>query len=628
MAFRVSKRHFYGASALILSFVIAASRLLTVTATQVTIDAATNSNATSFFGTSPNVVFVSDQVGYSFFTNTAADLVYRKTTNGGTSWGAQTVLNNSQGFLKWAIWYDRWTPDDTTGTKVHIITTVAATDDMYYLTLDTSTDSVSSLTNISSVPGPALTNTMDRNNIISITKATDGKVFAGLHDAGTSSTSWVVACASSCNTASNWTDTGILLDAAVADALILVPHVSGTIMAIRLDSSLDDIQSKAFNGSTWAGSWTNIDTNAPDNLTEIGHMAAMTDVKNGNIYLAYASSVDTLGTNDDILVKMFNGSSWVSKTDVTTNDAKGITDVAIAMNESTADIYVGYLGRTTPATATTTSVYWKKSTDGMTTWGSEQGPVNTGESYMVGLSLNVSSNERVYATWQDNTLADVMGDTLVDLAPPTYEQSAYRFYLNTNSADVSSALAPLNSPPTLSAAGDVFRMRALIHVGGDGTRLNLDTFKLQYVDKGSGTCASPSSGTPSSYTDVTPSTLIAYNDNSTPTDGLAPTTNANDPTHSGHTIVKQSYEELNNFSISRTAVASGQDALWDFSLKDNGAASGTTYCLRIAKSDGTALSSYSQYPSITTYGTAGPTITDQLRGGQSVVNGVKTPFTW
>jgi len=620
-------RYLYGAAVIALSVALASANLLPVVATQVTIETTSNTLNTSFFGTSPNVVYISDQVGYSFFTNSASDMVYRKTTNGGTSWGSQVTLSSSAQYMKWAIWYDRWTPGDTTGTLVHLVMIVAATDDMYYMTLNTSGDSTSGVTNISSSPGPAFTNTFDRSNVVSITRATDGKLLAGVHDAGTSSTSWIVSCASTCTTASNWSDTSSSLDTAAADQLILTPLLSGQVMVIRFDSSASDIQSMIYNGSAWSGSWTNIDLNAFGNTTETAHMSAVTDIKTGHVHLAYVADNSTLGTNDDIRTVTYNGSSWTAKTDVLTNDSKGLTDVSIALNENNGDIYVGYLAQTTPGTNTTTNVYWKKSSNTMSTWGSEQGAVNTSASYLVGLSLNVSSNQRVYATWQDNTIADIMGDTLADLVPPTYDLSGYRLFANANSTDVGGALAAGDTAASLSAGGDAFRLRTLLHVGGDGARASLDTLKLQYVDKGSGTCASPSAGTPSSYTDVTAATLIAYNDNATPADGAALTGNANDPVHSGHTTINQTYEELNNFTNS-TAILNGQDGMWDFALKDNGAAPGATYCLRVTKSDGTALSNYTYYPAITTYAAAGPTLTEQLRGGQSVVNGVKTPFSW
>lgn len=183
---------------------------------------------------------------------------------------------------------------------------------------------------------------------------------------------------------------------------------------------------------------------------------------------------------------------------------------------------------------------------------------------------------------------------------PTYTQSAYRLYNNANSTDVGSALAAQDTAATLGSANAAFRLRTLVHLANDDLRLSQNNFKLQYVGKGTGTCASPSGGTPSVYTDVTGSTLIAFNDNATPTDNSALTANANDPTHGSHKVRQQTYEESNNFTNSQKIINSGQDGLWDFSLKDNSSPIYTTYCFRMVESDGTEFDTYSVYPEITT----------------------------
>ncbi len=184
------------------------------------------------------------------------------------------------------------------------------------------------------------------------------------------------------------------------------------------------------------------------------------------------------------------------------------------------------------------------------------------------------------------------------LISPTFTQSAYRLFANTNTTDVGSALAVQDTGATLATVGDAFRLRLLTTVSTIRLDSSGENFKLQYVDKGSGSCASPSGGTPSSYTDVTTGTLISYNDNATPTDDSALTANASDPTNGGNTIVNQTYEELNNFTNSQGQILTGQEGKWDFSLKDNSATAGATYCLRAVKSDGTVFGTYTVYPEI------------------------------
>jgi len=181
---------------------------------------------------------------------------------------------------------------------------------------------------------------------------------------------------------------------------------------------------------------------------------------------------------------------------------------------------------------------------------------------------------------------------------PTFNQSAYRFFNNLDSTDVGTPLANQDTPASLTSAGQAFRLRLLLHVTNK-LALNGRSFKLQFAQVGSdGLCDTSFNG--ETYTDVTTSTVIAFYDNPTPTDGSPLTANVNDPTHGADTIRNQTYEELNPFTNSVSVINSGEDGKWDFSLIDNGAPPGTTYCFRVVKADGTLLESYTVIPQITT----------------------------
>lgn len=182
--------------------------------------------------------------------------------------------------------------------------------------------------------------------------------------------------------------------------------------------------------------------------------------------------------------------------------------------------------------------------------------------------------------------------------PREYNQSSYRFFANVNSTDVGTPLADQNTPATLSYSGENFRLRLLLHIDYTSLPQSGESFKLQFGTSTGGSCTS---SPPSIWSDVTTSTPISFYDNSTPSDGAALTANANDPTHGSDTIVNQTYEELNNFTNSVAAIPFGQDGKWDFSLKDNNSTpTVATYCLRVVKSDGSLLDTYSVTPQITT----------------------------
>jgi hypothetical protein len=238
----------------------------------------------------------------------------------------------------------------------------------------------------------------------------------------------------------------------------------------------------------------------------------------------------------------------------------------------------------------------------------------------VAMRVRTSSSNATANVTQDIDFAFVTL-TWLEGPSPTVEQEAYRFFNNLDSTDVGTPIAALNTPGTLSSSGDALRLRLLLSVSTAQLPIN-STFKLQYVGKGSGTCAAPSGGTPSTYTDISTSTLISYKDNATPSDGAALTANANDPTGS-YTIQNQTYEELNNFMNTLSAIPTANSGKWDFSLYDHGSPASTTFCFRVVAADGTPLTTYTRYPEITT-GVANtppnfPTILNQTKTDSTTI---------
>jgi hypothetical protein len=215
--------------------------------------------------------------------------------------------------------------------------------------------------------------------------------------------------------------------------------------------------------------------------------------------------------------------------------------------------------------------------------------------------LKVSANTRIAMRIRTSlTTAGTWYLALEYALDEQMKQSAYRFFNNLDSTNVGTPLAAQDTAATLSSSGAAFRLRMLLHMTTNKlATLSAQSFKLQFAQRGSDNqCDSNFNG--ESYTDVTTTSVIAYNNNPTPADGATLTANANDPTHGADTVVNQTYEELNNFTNSVAAISSGQDGKWDFALKDNGAPESTTYCFRVVKADGTLLDTYTVIPQITT----------------------------
>ena len=415
---------------------------------------------TSHNGTTPTTVFISDQIGYTFFISSTNTCVYRKTTDGGAIWGSPVTVDSQTDCLGVGVWYDRWTPGDTAGTYIHIVTFDSGSDDLWYTRLDTSNDTLTTPVNAS---GAGQGGTFASGaNIASITKGTDGTLYIGIQDG---SDSFVIKSTDG----TSWSEAGSNPFDLATDFLILMPLSGGNIMAIRWDISADDIQSKVFNGSSWDAGWTNIDTNATDNTTYDGAFGATVDKSTGKIYLVYAADIGTLGSDDDIRTAVYSGGAWSAKTNVLTNDTKGITGAKISFDENTGDVYVVYSARTTAGTANTGNVYWKKSTDGMTTWGAEQGPVNTTSDDIYGARVNMMSNERIYGTWYGATPDDLFGDTIADLTPPSPPPPPPRVTLTIDST------IPTDGATSVAVNTSVSATFSLLM---NGSTLTTDTFKL------------------------------------------------------------------------------------------------------------------------------------------------------
>lgn len=208
---------------------------------------------------------------------------------------------------------------------------------------------------------------------------------------------------------------------------------------------------------------------------------------------------------------------------------------------------------------------------------------------------------------------------------PDYEQAAYRWFDNTDSTSTGVTLANQDVAPTLYAPRDRVRLRVLMHVTTTSLLTGSEQFKLQFAQKGA-SCSGLS------YADVTGGSIIAYYNNPTPASGISLTSGGTDPAHSGHTVIAQSYSEASPISTLAN-VAVGQDGLWDIALVGNGASANTAYCFRMAKNDGTALTTYSVYPELVTSPTGSLNADIVDAAGSSVgapsfgFSGIVAPFT-
>jgi len=199
----------------------------------------------------------------------------------------------------------------------------------------------------------------------------------------------------------------------------MTPLSGGDIMLINRDASANDMRSKVWNNTVWPGGWTIFDPNAVENTVYEVAMSAVYNSVTDSVYVVYVADHNNFSTaNHDIRTAIYDGSTWSAGADITTNDTRGITLATMAIDKNTNDVYVAYTARSTIGIATSTDVFWASSTASMSSWGSEQGPLNVGSEDMLGLDSNYLSDQRLFVSWYERGPDNIYGDTILDTSPP------------------------------------------------------------------------------------------------------------------------------------------------------------------------------------------------------------------
>lgn len=306
---------------------------------------------------------------YLVYSNTANDLCFVKSTNGGIDWSAPTVIFTGT-LTALSVWYDRWS--NISGDYISIAYIESDTDDVLFRTINTgSSDALSTQTVI-----VALTSTATGGHL-SITRSVGGNVYVkAVIDAGAEGGFYRLPVANFPNGA--W-DAARTIDEALAttDQIYLVPNLTAAdnqdIMAIFWDASADEISRKLYDDSANTWSETSIATSMVDAVAtgQFAHFNVAVDLTNNQILLAAWSAIDTL--NADLRFWTITDSAITEKTNVVQNSTDDQGLCAVQIDTTTQDWIVYYVGKSdgSETFATGVNIYCKRSTDDGTTWGSE-----------------------------------------------------------------------------------------------------------------------------------------------------------------------------------------------------------------------------------------------------------------
>lgn len=306
---------------------------------------------------------------YWVYCDTGADVAFKKSTDGGLTWNAPTIIFAGTIF-QISVWYDRWS--NISAGLIHCAYTETGGNDTLYRTVDTeSSDALSTQTTIFNGASAAIS-----GSFISICRARGGNVYCRTQiDAGVEGGFFRLPNANVPNGA--WDAARTINEAsATLDMMILLPGWAADnqdMMAIFWDASANEVSRQLYDDSanTWAE--TSIATSMADTGAgnSFPNFSALVDITNSRNVLIAWNGVDT--ANADLLCWVVTESAITAKTDVVTNGTDDQAMCGITIDLQTGYWWAFYGGKSDGSETYTTSmnIYYKVSKDGGTTWGSE-----------------------------------------------------------------------------------------------------------------------------------------------------------------------------------------------------------------------------------------------------------------
>jgi|GEM_PF-2896236 len=346
-------------------------------------------------------VQVSSSNIYQFYVIDTGDTVYKKSTNGGASYGSEVFVADTDMVT---IWYDKWTPGISTS-RVHIWWH-DADNFIGYRNLDTSTDTFSAEENIVSV-GTGSGNFNGRK--ITGTISRGGKLYAYYWSQADGNTSGFFRSSDDGDTWSSATN----LTEDEEDKYQLIPGAdtdNNDIAVVFSDDSANQMAYKMYDDSanTWGsskaiGSQVNIDFH--DDMYSFSVAIRHSD---NHAIVAYKFDRDT--SSDDIKVSDLTLTAAGSATALTNvlTDTNEVGEVAVSINNNDDAVRVWYVRGGTYATST--DIYFKESTDDGSSWGSET-KINTTTAGWKWLAADLGVAPGGTGGWQvvgfDNTASEL-----------------------------------------------------------------------------------------------------------------------------------------------------------------------------------------------------------------------------
>jgi len=377
----------------------------------VTIEAAASASF-SYRAVRGGVFWTSPTVGYVIYLNVNDDLVYRKTADGGATWGNATeiVAAASCDALAYDCWAD-WQTEGDAGTKIHIAYMSLDTGEVRYVYLDTSDDSVGGDDLIETCQGTGtfLDVTAFQRHMVSITKTRGGNLAVAIKYYDSNQATFNSFYTSP--DADTWTSKTNPYEQP-EDYCLLFPGNEADnqdLWGVYWDVSADEISLKTFDDSGNSWGEQSISGSMAENASFL-QMAGAIRLSDGHLILAAWNMIDNAAA--DLMTWDINGAgSITAKTNVLTNSAESFL-VSVFINQANDDIYIAYAKGTTAFSLV--AAFYQKSIDGGANWGGQTALQADAEDDERGIycgAVKAAWGGKFQPVWFNNDLFDIFTNT-------------------------------------------------------------------------------------------------------------------------------------------------------------------------------------------------------------------------
>jgi hypothetical protein len=308
------------------------------------------------------VVFVTSLIGYMVLINGDSDLDYVKTTDGGKTWGAAVDLFTGS-VDEYDVWYDQWTPGDT-GRLIHVWFVENGTDDVSYLTINTTNGALSAVVDVFAGGSTA----KGRGTFVTGCKTRSGSLLCGFNIDAFAETGLY----RSTDNGVTWSARTQPLEANLDQYMLFPANAADPADAWLLydDDSATQLTVKTYDDSANSfseSSGITFDNNATNVTGPYGFSGAIRH-QGGDLIFALFNAYDAAG--EDFLCYQWDGTTLTALTALTT-DKDDMYFPSVFLNQDRPDdIYIGYIGKSDglEALSTGAKAYYAKSTDRGKTW--------------------------------------------------------------------------------------------------------------------------------------------------------------------------------------------------------------------------------------------------------------------